>query len=160
MTDLKIKEPATIAPDITIGRANQTMIKQGVRLLFVVDANQAVSGLITAEDILGEKPISLSQERGIEYNQIKVADIMTRQPEIEVLNLQDVLQATVADIVATLHHVKRQHALVVDEPGGDKAFIRGIFSLSMIAGRLGVLVQAQDLDHAFGQIIARLHDRA
>ena len=37
------------------------MIQRGVRLLLVVDQNRSVLGVITATDILGEKPMQVDR---------------------------------------------------------------------------------------------------
>ncbi|MFZ3174169.1 MAG: CBS domain-containing protein, partial [Thiobacillus sp.] len=63
------------------------------------------------------------------------------------------LHAHVGDIVETLKHSGRQHALVVeDEPLTEKPTIRGIFSASQIARQLGIPLQAQELAQTFEQI--------
>ena len=41
------------------------MIARGVRLLLVADEREEVLGVITATDILGEKPLRVSVERGL-----------------------------------------------------------------------------------------------
>ena len=48
MTDLTQVKAATIRPDATLQQAEQTMIYQGVRMLFVVSEMPELEGLITA----------------------------------------------------------------------------------------------------------------
>ena len=48
-----------------------------MRLLFVLDGDRFVVGVITATDLLGEKPMRFVQERGGTRSDILVADIMT-----------------------------------------------------------------------------------
>ena len=55
MTDLARVSPATIRPQAPLAGANQFMITRGVRLLLVVDERDAILGVITATDILGER---------------------------------------------------------------------------------------------------------
>ena len=65
MTDLARVTPATIRPQAPLAGANQFMITRGVRLLLVVDDHENVLGLITATDILGERPMLAATERGL-----------------------------------------------------------------------------------------------
>ena len=56
---------------------------------------------------------------------------MTLYPRLEVLDITDVLRATVGDIIATLREQGRQHALVVDtDPDSGKEAVRGIFAVA------------------------------
>src|SRR3990172_2089493 len=64
MTDLTRVSPATIRPQAPLAGANQFMITRGVRLLLVADDQESVLGVITATDILGERPMLAATERG------------------------------------------------------------------------------------------------
>ncbi|HSS47088.1 MAG TPA: CBS domain-containing protein [Burkholderiales bacterium] len=153
MTDLKQVSAAAIEPSATIDTANQTMIECGVRLLLVVDRWRAVVGIITANDILGEKPMRFMQESGIKRHEVLVQDIMTAQHQQEVLSLDDVLHSKVGHVVATLKKSGRQHAVVVDNAARK---IRGIFSATQIARQLGVTIQTTEVARTFAEIEAVL----
>ena len=74
------------------------------------------------------------------------------------LSLRDVSHARVGDIVETLKHDKRQHALVVDDQGvNNENTIRGIFSLTQIARQLGIDIQIHELAHTFSEIAQITH---
>src|SRR5688572_16244925 len=154
MTDLERVSPATIRPDAPLAGANQFMITRGVRLLLVVDeAHESVLGVITATDILGERPMLAATARGLRRDELTVADIMTAADQVEVVNLEDVRASRVGHVVETLRRAGRQHALVVD--GESK--VRGIFSLSQTARQLGVaLPAAGETALTFSQIEAAL----
>jgi CBS domain-containing protein len=150
MTDLARATPATIRAQAPLAGANQFMITRGVRLLLVVDDHENVLGVITATDILGERPMLVAAERGMRRDELTVADIMIPAAQVEVIALADVLAARVGHVLETLRRAGRQHALVVDfdeipparalAPPGRRAMVRGIFSLSQIARQLGVSV--------------------
>ena len=154
MTDLARVSPATIRPEAPLAGANQFMIARGVRLLLVVDAaHESVIGVITATDILGERPMLAATARSLRRDELTVADIMTAAGEVEVVDLHDVRASRVGHVVETLRRAGRQHALVVD--GESK--VRGIFSLSQIARQLGVsLPAAGETALTFSQIEAAL----
>ena len=150
MTDLARTTPATIRPQAPLAGANQFMITRGVRLLLVVDDRENVLGVITATDILGERPMLVATERGLRRDELTVADIMIPAAQVEVIALADLAGARVGHVLETLRRAGRQHALVMDFDEipsgrplalpGRRAMVRGIFSLSQIARQLGVAV--------------------
>jgi CBS-domain-containing membrane protein len=119
-----------------VAGANQFMMTRGVRLLLVADDQEKVLGLITATDLLGERPMIVATERGLRRAELTVADIMVPAERIDVIALADVEAARVGHVLETLRSSGRQHALVVDGEG----MVRGIFSLSQLARQLGVAV--------------------
>jgi len=157
MTDLKMVAAATIDLDTHVDVANQAMIARGVRSLLVVDHQGAVVGLVTARDILGERPMQVIRQRGIKHGDVRVADIMTRHDDIEVLSIGDVLRADVGHVVETLKHSGRQHALVVDnDPVSGRQMVRGVFSASQVARQLGIPLHTTEVARTFAEIEAVL----
>lgn len=153
MTDLREVSAATTRPEESIDAAHAQMIRRAVRLLFVLDDSGAVAGIITATDLLGDKPVRFMQERGVSHAEILVADIMTPSSMLEALALVDVAQMRVGHIVATLKKVGRKH-LTVAEDGGRR--VRGLFSASQIARQLGMELQTFEVASSFADIEAAL----
>ncbi|HYR36762.1 MAG TPA: CBS domain-containing protein [Burkholderiales bacterium] len=141
MTDLTRVAPATIRPQAPLAGANQFMITRGVRLLLVIDDHETVLGIITATDLLSERPMRAAIDRGLRRDELTVADVMTPAEQVEVIAHADVEGARVGHVLETLRRDGRQHALVV-EPDGARTMVRGIFSISQIARQLGVAVPA------------------
>ncbi|MGE5028271.1 MAG: CBS domain-containing protein [Betaproteobacteria bacterium] len=158
MTDLKEVMAVTIHPEKNMDAAQQRMISYGVRLLLVIDDRETVVGLVTATDILGEKPLQFIRKAGCGREDVLVRDIMTPQEKLEVLCMKDVAPAKVGHVVATLKKSGRQHALVVDtdEPGQAQR-VRGIFSASHISRELGTEIQAVEIARTFAEIQAQLN---
>lgn len=155
MTDLTKIPPATISPQDTLQAANQHMLLRGVRLLLVVEVNGRISGVVTARDLMGEKPIMVAQARGAKREELEVRDIMTNLEDMEALKLSDVMRAEVGHIVATLKACGRQHTLVVEEDQeANTQTLRGIFSASQIARQLGVEVTTHEVARTFAEIEA------
>ena len=152
MTDLSRVAPATIRPQAPLAAANQFMITRGVRLLLVTDDHENVLGILTATDILSEKPMRAAIDRGLRRDELTVADVMTPAEQVEVIAYADVAGARVGHVLETLRRGGRQHALVVDfdqipsgrplTPPTQRTMVRGIFSISQIARQLGVAVPA------------------
>jgi CBS domain-containing protein len=157
MTDLRQVAAATIRAEATIAQANRAMIARAVRLLLVVDVTGAVLGLLTAHDVVGEKPVSLLREKGGRHDDLTVADLMVPASAIETLDMDVVRRVEVGHIIATLKEVGRQHALVVDrDPLTHEEFVRGIFSATQIGRQLGMPIATFEVAHTFAEIEAEL----
>lgn len=160
MTDLHRTDAVTIGAHAPLSDANNHMIVNGVRMLFVVNENQCVTGLITVTDILGEKPMNYLRQNGGNYDEITVGDIMTPYDALEVLCWADIQDARVGDIAETLKRVGRQHAIVVDGEQ-DQQMIRGIFSSSAIARATGEEVDTLSCAANFAELeYALMHNVA
>lgn len=163
MTDLREVSAAVTTPEESIGQAHAVMIRRGVRLLFVIGPSAlgappagtglAIVGVITATDLLGEKPMRFMQSHGVAHAEISVEDIMTPAEKLEALSLLDVSQMRVGHIVATLKSVRRQHLMVAEENGRR---VRGLFSASQVARQLGMELQTFEVAQSFADIEAAL----
>jgi CBS domain-containing protein len=153
MTDLREVSAATTRPEETIDTAHAVMIRRGVRLLFVLDDDSTVCGVITATDLLGEKPIRFMQARGVSHSEILVEDIMTPASMLEAMSILEVAQMRVGHVVATLKAVGRKHLMVSEENGRR---VRGLFSASQVARQLGIEVQTFEVASSFAEVEAAL----
>lgn len=154
MTDLNKVSVVSVRAMSPMDKANAKMIRYGVRMLLVLDDNDQVAGLLTATDVLGEKPMRFLQNMGGTHADIMVRDIMTTQRELEVLNMEDVQNAKVGQIVASLKKSHRQHALVAVNGADGKQVVCGLFSVTQIARQLGAQLQSFELAHTFAEIEA------
>jgi CBS domain-containing protein len=154
MTDLSKVSVVSVRAKTSMDKANAKMIRYGVRLLLVLDDNDQVAGLLTATDVLGEKPMRFLQNMGGTHADILVRDIMTTQRELEAMKIEDVKKAQVGQIVASLKKSHRQHALVVSEGADGKQAVCGLFSITQIARQLGAQVQSFELARTFAEIEA------
>jgi hypothetical protein len=123
----------------------------GVRSLLVVDPGGRVVGIVTANDILGERSIQTALERNVPGAELAVRELMTPADRIEALPLESLLDARIGHVVATLQRAGRQHALVV-ERSSEGDVVRGIFSLSQIASELGITIEAAGVASTFAEI--------
>jgi CBS domain-containing protein len=128
------------------------MIQRGVRLLLVVDQDRRVHGVITANDVLGEKPVTVAVQRGVPHSEVQVRDVMTPADALQVLAYEDVAGATVGHIIASLKAAGRQHGLVVDEDAKGRQRVRGIFSATQIARQLGASITTSAVARTFAEI--------
>ena len=153
MTDLNNIIPVTITPETPIDAANDKMITYGVRLLFVLNNQGKVIGLVTAADILGEKPLRVIRESGIGFHELVVSDIMTPQEQLEAIYLKDMYTANVGDIVETMRMFGRQHALVLEQDTTEQTHrIRGLISTTQISKQLGVEITPNNRASTFAEL--------
>ena len=155
MTDLRLVSAVIIRATDSVDEAHARMKQRGVRLLLVVDGERNVVGLVTATDILGEKPMQVIQSRGVRHSDLLTQDIMVPQPRLEVIEFEHVRNARVGEIVATLMRSGRQHAAVVENAEGAHV-LRGLFSATQIARQLGLAIQPTEIARTFAEIEASL----
>jgi CBS-domain-containing membrane protein len=154
MTDLAKVSLASVRARTTMESANDKMIRLGIRMLLVLDDNEQLVGLLTATDILGDKPLRFLKHMGGTHADIMVRDIMTTQRELRALRYADVQQAKIGQIVETMKKANRQHSLVVAENTDGSQIVRGLFSITQIARLLGAQVQNFELARTLEEIEA------
>lgn len=138
MTDFRQVPAITVEPGVSIEWALQRMKECGVRMLLVTNPRHQVMGLITTTDIQGEKPMRLGNEYNRRFAEITVREVMTPYEQLDFMAMEDVLKASVGEVVATLRRVGRRHALVLDfDRHSQSKAIRGLFSLTQICRQLG-----------------------
>ncbi len=134
ITDLRHHDAITIDQSHTIQQAHNLMIARAVRLLFVMSHDHFV-GLITANDILGEKPVALHKR----HTEILISEIMQEKTSLRVIEYNDLVDASVGDLMATMKKIGSQHALIVrsnkDSKTGED--VVGLVSTSQIANLIG-----------------------
>jgi len=152
MTDLTQVMPFCTEPTASILMANDRMIACGVRLLFVTDQDGNLLGLITANDILGEKPVQYIKEHGGSREDIFVQDIMVKKDQLDVLYRANIEHAMVGDIVETMHTLGRQHALVVDVDDIGLETVCGMFSTTQIGRQLDMNLEPMGRANSFADV--------
>ena len=114
MTDLRHVRFVTIGPDIPLPTALTVMKHANVRLLAVIDEQRIITGLVSANDLMGEKPLRIANSERIRHEEMQVADVMLSTRDIQPLDFVAVEHASVRDVVAHLVETSRQHALVIE----------------------------------------------
>ena len=155
MTDFRRLTAFIATPGDTIQQAEERMFRRKVRLLFVMDSQDRVAGLVTSTDIHGEKPLQIVQSRGIRRNEVLVADIMTPVDRLEAVDFDDLSHARVGQVLETLKSRGRQHALVIENANGQR-MVRGLLSLSQLCKQLGVTVETTEVAVTFTEIEQQL----
>ena len=158
MTDFRHVRPFTISPTATIADINAKMIACGVRLLFVSEVNDVLLGLVTYNDIFGDKPVRYIQEHGGSHDEIVAQDIMTSVNMLEALEQGEVNRKRVGDIVETMKSSRRQHVLVTDSQPDGVRFVSGLFSSTDIGKRLGIEIELSARANTFADLERALNE--
>lgn len=138
MTDFHERGMVTVEPTAQVDVALEVMKHAGVRSVFVVEKERGrVVGLLTAYDVMGEKPVRYLQAMGGTYrsmarHEVLAKDIMEPVEEWLVARLEDVDDAAVESILDSLERTRRTHIAVVEGPVGGERRLRGIFSAAKI----------------------------
>jgi CBS-domain-containing membrane protein len=151
MTDFRRLTAFIATPGDTIRQAEERMLRRKVRLLFVMDGEDRVAGLVTSTDIHGEKPMQVIQSRGVRRDEVLVADIMTSIDRLEAVDFDDLSHARVGHVLETLKARGRQHALVIEQTENGP-MVRGLLSLSQLSKQLGVMVETTEVANTFIEI--------
>jgi CBS-domain-containing membrane protein len=153
MTDLSRIKAATVQPQAQLRQAEQAMIYLGVRMLFVVSEMPSIEGLVTTTDLHGDRQMRLVHERGVHWDELCVADVMTALPALDAIPFAAMRSASVGDLVATLQRFGRNHLLVVD--AGDAVTqqrVRGVVSRSQIERQTGLSIDITPIATTFAEI--------
>jgi CBS domain-containing protein len=129
MTDFNEHGIVSVRADDQIDAALEHMRHAGVRSAFVLDEPRTrVLGLITAYDIMGEKPLHYAQEMGAAREEMLVRHLMESTVDWDVLRLEDVDRASVAAVLDAFKRCGRTHLPVVAEENAGARRLCGVFS--------------------------------
>ena len=160
MTDLRRTTAVVVRAGDLVAHARERMRNRGVRMLFCVDITGRIEGLVTLNDMLGERPVLAARQNAVPVSELLVRDIMTPRTRLEAFRVEHVLHARVGHVLASLRGSGRQHALVVEALADGAQAVRGVFSATQIERQLGPAagVQPQPLEVArtFAEIEASL----
>ncbi|MDF1760405.1 MAG: CBS domain-containing protein [Coxiellaceae bacterium] len=137
MRDFNQNRPNTVQPSVSMDEALNEMKVTGCHLLMVVDDEHKLLGLLSSEDLLGEKPIQLLTEKRIDRHLITTKMLMTPIKEVAIFDLDTIEHARVGNVVNTMKELHAHYALVIESrPNSDDPAIRGLLNTSQISKQL------------------------
>lgn len=163
MTDLDRTPMVTVEADTQIDDALRLMKHAGVRSAIVVDEGGRLLGLITAYEILGDKPLRLLQSEGRAATPqgragIRVAAVMEPVAQWQVVDVGELQRFTVADVVETFRRLGRTHLPVVERIAGGEDRLRGLLSAAEVARRTGAETNGVRSAATFAEIEQAVHE--
>lgn len=128
MTDFRERSSVTVAGNTPIDAALEHMKHTGVRCAFVT-GDAGVIGLITAYDILGEKPLSFMQgTSGTEREDVLAKHLMQPVAAWSVLGVRDLETASVEDVYRMFVGTQLTHVPVIEYDLDGVPRLRGLLS--------------------------------
>jgi len=133
MTDFRERASITVSDTATIDDAMEHMRHTGVRCAFAIDAQmRAVLGLITAYDIVGEKPMQYMLSRSIRRCEVLVRDIMLEISSCAVVDVEQIERATVAAVANMFTANRLTHVPVMETNENGEQRLRGLLSAARV----------------------------
>jgi len=133
MTDFRERASVTVPDTATIDEALEHMRHNGVRSAFTIDdQTHFVVGLITAYDIVGEKPMQYMQPRAMRRDEILVRDIMQRLSAWRVVDIKQIERATVAAVSELFTEKRLTHVPVMETSETGEQRLRGLLSAAKV----------------------------
>ncbi len=133
-TDFHERRPYQVHYSTRAVDAERLMIQAHVKMKLVVDDAGAFLGLVSLNDLAEEKIIRLVAA-GTPRHEVTVSELMTPRSRLKGLCYQDLMHATVQDVLDAVKEEGLQHCLVLDR--NDQS-VRGLISASDIVRKLHV----------------------
>lgn len=163
MTDFDRSPVVTVEGVTQIDDALRLMKHAGVRSAVVVDEQGRLLGLVTAHDILGDKPLRLLESAGRALPAgrragLDVTAVMEPVARWQVVDIADLKRCSVADVIETLRRLGRTHVPVVERIGAGEDRLRGLLSAAEVARRTGVDTSGLRAAQTFAEIEQAVHE--
>jgi CBS domain-containing protein len=138
MTDFRERASVTIADSEKVDAALEHMKHAGVRCAFVVNGMARVVGLITAYDILSEKPTLQAQLAGTARADVQVREIMTNMADCRVIDVRMLEHSRVAEVHQLFLETRLTHIPVMESGENNEQRLRGLLSAAKVRRLLGL----------------------
>jgi CBS domain-containing protein len=133
MTDFSERSSVVVSQSATIDEALDHMKHAGVRSAFAVDErNHVVVGLITAYDIIGEKPLRNLQFASTPRRDVLVFEIMQKVPDWHVTDIKQLKRATVSTVADMFAKTGLTHVPVMETSHTGEQRLRGLLSAARV----------------------------
>ena len=130
MTDFRERHSITVTDTMPIDAALEHMKHTGVRCAFAIDDDRhTVVGLITAYDIMSEKPTQVPHTK---RQDVLVRDLMQRISDWRVLHVKDLERATVGSVARVFEDTGLTHIPAVETDATGMVRLRGLLSSAKV----------------------------
>ncbi len=139
MIDFRSVKPLIFTKTELMMTAYRTMELSDLHVALILDSDKHLVGLISLEQILGEKPVKMIESRRVERKDVQLSSMMTPLENVVVVDFDKLKHAKVGHVVATLKAIQRYYILVVEHSDDNdaKKVVRGIFLTSYLSRLLG-----------------------
>lgn len=155
LTDVRFSPLVVASHRDGLGQTLHVMQRAGVRMAFVSGLQGELVGMVTADVLMGERPVVRAMSDLVQHGELTLADVMTPLTHWEVADFSQVRHARVGDIVATLREHGLRYLLVTETRDGHTS-LRGLFSAKRLEVALGQPIDADLHAHSFAELEAVL----
>lgn len=127
------------------------MMRAGVRMVFVSDSDGKLVGMVTAEDIQGERPVVRASTQMVRHGELTLADVMMPISQWETADLTQVRTASLGDVAATMHEHGLRYLIVTQRKDG-RTMLRGLFSAQRLEMALNTTIQPDLHSRSFAEL--------
>lgn len=127
------------------------MLRAGVRMVFVSGASGELVGMVTAEDLQGERPVVRASSQMVPHKELTLADVMIPVTHWETVELSHVRTARLGDIVETMHEHGLRYLLVTQQKQGH-TMLRGLFSATRLEMALNTTIEPDLHSRSFAEL--------
>jgi imidazole glycerol phosphate synthase subunit HisF len=127
------------------------MLRAGVRMVFVSGPDGQLVGMVTAEDIQGERPVVRASSHMVRHGELTLSDVMIPVSHWDTVDLSHVRTARLGDIAATMHEHGLRY-LLVTQAKNDRMMLRGLFSAQRLEAALNTTIEADLHSRSFAEL--------
>jgi len=135
LIDFVYLKPPFVSPKTPVDEALTDMKHREIYVMIVADEEHKALGLVSTEDLLGEKPIKIMQQRRLSREEVTVDMVMSPQEQLLAISYDDIRHASVGSVINTLKEHQAHYAVVTKTEGGQQR-IRGLLSETRISKQI------------------------
>ncbi len=148
MIDFTQTAATTASDSISVNDALELMLANRKRALIIIGHNGELSGVITAMDLMGRKPMLYANEAGIMRSDVLVKNIMLPKHKLKAISRKNIEKSCLGDVMQTFMALNEQHILVIEGEAEDMN-VCGLFSASDFKRALGITIETPLVAHTF-----------
>ncbi len=151
LTDFRFSPLVVASHRDGLSQTLHVMQRARVRMAFVSGLHGELIGMVTADMLMGERPVMRAMTDLISHGELTLADVMVPLTGCEVADFSQIRHARVGDIVATLREHGLRYLLVTEVRDGHTS-LRGLFSAQRLEMALGQEITADLHAHSFAEL--------
>lgn len=152
LIDFRYEKPALVSPDISIDHALQlTRCRNGSELVVVDEQTMEYRGLISAQDMVSEKPIRFAERYRKTRAEITVGDLMQPIRRLHKVDNKELTNCKIGDIVKTLRNLRQEYLIVITASARGQTVL-GYFSIAHIGSALDINFDAFSRARSFAEL--------
>jgi CBS domain containing-hemolysin-like protein len=154
-TDLRHSSIVMASHQDGLDQTLHVMKRAGVRMVFVVGVHGELLGLVTADELQGERPVLRALADHVRHEELTLEHVMTPVSAWQVVTMLQLAGARVGNIVATLREHGLRYLLVTEEVKGQVS-LRGLFSARRVELALHTVIEGSLHSRSFADLEAAL----